>query len=57
MGLPRPRARGDVVNLHYQQAVTAGGLGCMAALDADEYLETHATHDVDAAETADAAGD
>jgi thioredoxin reductase (NADPH) len=29
---------GDVVDHHYQQAATAGGLGVKAALDADEYL-------------------
>jgi len=31
---------GDVVDFYYQQAVTAGGMGCKAAIDADEYLET-----------------
>ena len=29
---------GDVVDHHYQQAATAGGMGVKAALDADEYL-------------------
>jgi thioredoxin reductase (NADPH) len=30
---------GDVVDYHYQQAVTAGGMGAKAALDSDDYLE------------------
>jgi thioredoxin reductase (NADPH) len=30
---------GDVVDYHYQQAITAGGMGCKAAIDADDYLE------------------
>jgi thioredoxin reductase (NADPH) len=30
---------GDVVDSHYQQAITAGGMGSKAAIDADEYLE------------------
>ena len=30
---------GDVVDYHYQQAVTAAGMGSKAAIDADEYLE------------------
>ncbi|MFC6826014.1 NAD(P)/FAD-dependent oxidoreductase [Halopelagius fulvigenes] len=30
---------GDVVDYHYQQAATAGGMGVKAALDADDYLE------------------
>jgi thioredoxin reductase (NADPH) len=33
---------GDVVDFHYQQAITAGGMGCQAAIDADHYLEERA---------------
>ena len=39
-GVPGIFGAGDVVDAHYQQAVTAGGMGAKAALDADDYLET-----------------
>ena len=48
---------GDVVDYHYQQAVTAAGMGSKAAIDADEYLEENPPAVTAGAETAAAESD